>query len=204
MTFAQVLEDVRATTLDAYSNQDLPFDRLVKEINPHRDGIGVNAFSQYHGVSVRARGRGNERLQDRHVVFPENQIAQLSISVFWGNDGIKVWVGYSNAQFRERTIRRLLDNYRTVLDQTLENVSIRISNVNVLFDELTAVSSEAERHYGTVEPRSNCIHEVFENQVLKTPTPPQYYLRTKQDLRAAERKRKHFSLPVQVSRYPKK
>jgi amino acid adenylation domain-containing protein len=36
-TFVELLERVRATCLDAYTHQDLPFERVVEEIHPGRD-----------------------------------------------------------------------------------------------------------------------------------------------------------------------
>src|SRR5262249_35806344 len=36
-TFAELIRLVKARTLDAYANQDVPFDHVVKAVNPPRD-----------------------------------------------------------------------------------------------------------------------------------------------------------------------
>ena len=37
LTFRELLKNVRQTTLEAYSNQELPFEKLVQELQPQRD-----------------------------------------------------------------------------------------------------------------------------------------------------------------------
>src|SRR5207248_3331166 len=49
-TFAELLDQVKATTLDAYANQDLPFDRLVEDLAPHRDPARNPLFNTMFAV----------------------------------------------------------------------------------------------------------------------------------------------------------
>jgi len=44
-SFSDLLERVRNVTLEAYENQDIPFQKLVEELKPERD-LSRNVFYQ--------------------------------------------------------------------------------------------------------------------------------------------------------------
>ena len=117
-TFRELLARVRETTLGAYAHQDVPFERLVAELQPGRD-LGRHPLAQVFlafqhppdmftaltGLAVRpmAPAAGTVRIDlELHV---------------WEQDGeLRGSMVYSTDLFDAQTIRELADGLRTLLD----------------------------------------------------------------------------------------
>ncbi|CAL9609175.1 non-ribosomal peptide synthetase [Streptomyces sp. enrichment culture] len=79
-SFRELVERVRETSLDAYSHQDLPFDRLVEELNPVRHRARHPLFQV--GLELHSGGR-EIRLGglETRVEFLKMSVAKFDLSV---------------------------------------------------------------------------------------------------------------------------
>jgi amino acid adenylation domain-containing protein len=93
-TFLRELEAVRAMVLDVYRNQDLPFERLVEELAPHRS-LNVTpvfqvafAFQNAPETALRLPGLeitpvSNDELRTRHDLEIHVREQEGSLAIFW-------------------------------------------------------------------------------------------------------------------------
>ena len=108
-TFRELLQRVRATSLAAYAHQDLPFERLVEELQPSRDP-SYNAIFQ---VVFALQNTPDQELQLPGVTLQGMEVdagtAQLDLSLYiWETTGGLVCrLEYNTDLFEDATIRRL-------------------------------------------------------------------------------------------------
>ena len=133
MTFRELLRKVKETTLAAYSHQDLPFEKLVEELQPERS-LSHNPLFQVT-LSLQnipqALGLGN------FIVDPmgfDASTTRLDLEAyFWdlpeGLDGEFV---YSTDLFDRRTIQRLLQRFQILLGGLTRNPDARVSELPLL------------------------------------------------------------------------
>ena len=148
-SFLELLARVRAVTLNAYVNQDLPFDRLVKAINLPRDSSRAPVFQ----VKLVLQDALIPSLNISGLSFSpldlELGVAQLDLTLFLTEteDGLFVTLQYSTDLFVERTITRMLDHFERLLSGIIERPDDRL-------DELTKIIVAAEEEQRNVEQTS--------------------------------------------------
>jgi acyl carrier protein len=123
LTFEQLLERVRQVALGAYAHQDLPFEKLVEELQPERN-LSHNPLFQ---VAFALQNAPLETLR-----LPELQFAMidapntaarfdLTLSLWETTDGLAGWWEYNSDLFDEETIE-LLGEYLLVLLESITSV----------------------------------------------------------------------------------
>jgi amino acid adenylation domain-containing protein len=170
-TFRELLSRVRETALGAYANQDLPFEMLVKELQPERD-LSRNPLFQVMfalqnppGPALNLQGF---RLQSVEIGQTN---AQFDLSLFvWEDAGeVHAAADYRTDLFEAATIQRMLGHFHILVEGIVSNPEQRLSDLPIL--------TKAEREQLLIEwkgirtdyPRESCIHRLFEEQVERTP-----------------------------------
>ena len=169
--FEELLERVREVSLGAYSHQDLPFEKLVKELQPQR-GLSQNPLFQVLLIFQNAPRQASELTGltlSSLEIDPETAKFDLTLELAETAQGLSGWVEYSTDLFEAGTISRMVTHFRMLLEGVVANPAERLSSLPLLPTE--------ERHHLLVEwndtaaeyPKDACLQELFAAQVERTP-----------------------------------
>ncbi|HEY7768095.1 condensation domain-containing protein, partial [Longimicrobium sp.] len=176
-SFRESLRRVRETTLGAYEHQDVPFEKLVEELQPERSLSHSPLFQVMFTLQNLADGAGREgagtALPGLSVseagAEPASAKFDLSLTLAPTSHGLRGGLTYSADLFERGTVERMARHLERVLEQVGANVDVRLSRLDLLGNaERTLVLEEWNRT--TAEyPADLCIHELFEAQAARTP-----------------------------------
>ena len=170
-TFRELLGRVRGVTLGAYDHQDLPFERLVEELQPERN-LSHNplfqvafAFQDAYASALHLPGLTATPVK----VDTATALFDLTLFVEEHARGLRLVLEYNTGLFDAETIARMMGHLQTLLEGIVANSDRRLSDLPLL--------TEDERHQLFVEwndtateyPQDQCIHQLFEAQVERTP-----------------------------------
>jgi acyl carrier protein len=135
-TFLELLGRVRETALGAYAHQDLPFERLVDELDLNRDPSRNPLFQ---AVFVLHNTPSNELKLPGVDLSPfsiESSSVQfdLILSLSESRDGIAGVMAYNTDLFDEETINKMVIRYQTLLQVIVEDPSQRIADFRLISD----------------------------------------------------------------------
>ncbi|MBG6094018.1 amino acid adenylation domain-containing protein, partial [Actinomadura viridis] len=178
-SFAELLARVRETDLAAYAHQDLPFERLVEELNPARSLARHPLFQVALSLHHRDRAGSPWELPGLRV-RPENAgetvaaRVDLEISIAEQRDeggapaGIGGVIDYATDLFDEATARALAERLARVLEQVAADPRRRVSDLDVL-DEAERFRVVREWNDTARTVGGGSFPELFEAQVTRTP-----------------------------------
>jgi amino acid adenylation domain-containing protein len=185
-TFRELLDRVRQVTLAAYEHQDLPFDKLVEELQPVRS-LSQNPLFQ---VVFALQNTPMEQLVLPGLVLSsvelESKTARFNLELYvwkcadnfrnlWGkgwqqSDGLRGVVVYNTDLFDETTIATLRHHFQTLLESIVVNPDTQISELPLLTtEEQRSLLQQWSRHQSPY-PAAAGIHDLFETQVQQRPT----------------------------------
>ncbi|MBC1221785.1 TauD/TfdA family dioxygenase [Nostoc sp. UCD121] len=134
-SFRELLARVRQVTLEAYAHPDLPFEELVKALQPERNLSNTSPLFQVLFVL-------------QNTPMPSLDLPGLTLKEwFWRNDtarfelaifltktpqGINCTWRYNSELFAENAIARMASNFETLLDNIVKQPNARINTLEIL------------------------------------------------------------------------
>ncbi|MDB9510452.1 amino acid adenylation domain-containing protein [Kamptonema animale CS-326] len=169
-TFVQLLERVRKVALEAYAHQDLPFEKLVEELQPDRN-LSYTPLFQVMFVMHNApmpplelSGLTLKLLEIDSMMTPFD----LSLHLLETTGEIVGWVEYNTDLFEKATIQRFIGHFQTLLAGIVSAPETKIAELPLLTElerQELATGNNTETDY----PKDVCIHQLFEAQVERSP-----------------------------------
>jgi amino acid adenylation domain-containing protein len=184
-TFLELLKRVREVCTEAYAHQEMPFEKLVQEVQPSRD-LGGNPLSriafQLMDIPTFADAAGRESSASEPSITPLEVEPTTSmfdlnftLSEPWDSlllrraKGIRGVLAYRIDLFEAATVRRMLGHYQNLLLAAGNSPQRRLSDLDLLDgaerEQLLVEWNATTRDYGS--PVS--VHGLFEAQVERTP-----------------------------------
>jgi len=131
VSFLALLRQVRAVTLEAFENQDLPFDFLVNELRPRRDPSRSPFFQVVFAMQNMPRAPSMEGVR---ATLPkiDNGTAKFDLTLqLFADDGggLNGSVEFSTKLFDSVTIRRLIGHLDTLLQRATDGPELPIAQL---------------------------------------------------------------------------
>jgi amino acid adenylation domain-containing protein len=173
LTFRNLIRQVRSFALEAYSHQDVPFEKLVEELVPQRS-LDIHPLFQvmFTFQNIPKQIFEIPGLTIKEMAF-EAGIAKFDLSVeVWDDGEFHCQFEYNTDIFERSTIQRMLRHFEKLVNSALENPDLPIAKLAIISAEernqvLTGWNQTAAEY-----PHNLTIHRAFEEQAQGTPNAP--------------------------------
>jgi amino acid adenylation domain-containing protein len=171
-TFRQLLHRVRETALGAYANQDVPFEKLVEELNPVRDRSRSPLFQVMLVLQNVSQGDRSVLGNVEVSVFDSGRTSakfELLLSMTEQRDGLRCALQYNSDLFDRATIERMLEHYGLLLNAAVKDPSQRIADMPSMSPSECTRLLETFNATGIDFQRNLRLHDFFEQKAEEIP-----------------------------------
>ncbi|PYS97534.1 MAG: non-ribosomal peptide synthetase, partial [Acidobacteria bacterium] len=171
VTFRELLRQVREAALEAYAHQDLPFEKLVEELQPER-ALSHSPIFQVMLDLQNAPMRDMQLQGMRLTPLPfDSRMAKFDLTLTAGEEDGKLsgLLEYNTDLFDSATIERMAGHFKQLLETAVSNPDEQVSRLQILTEaereQILFEWNDTQAEYET----ARCIHELFERQAQRTP-----------------------------------
>jgi amino acid adenylation domain-containing protein len=171
LRISEFFERVREITLSAYGHQDVPFEKVVEAVHPQRS-LSHNPLFQVV-LALQNTPKSELRLPQLNVV-PEDEVyesAMFDLHVVLEERGDRI-IGalhYATDLFDRETIERWISSFSVLLTEMADGADDRILDLPILTEHERIRITQGFNDTRAVYAQEKLIHELFEEQVDRTP-----------------------------------
>ncbi|PZU94482.1 MAG: non-ribosomal peptide synthetase [Pseudanabaena sp.] len=168
LTFRELLHQTKKVTLEAYAHQDLPFEKLVEELQLERD-LSFNPIVQVtfalQSAPLLAIELSNLKLSPLKDI--KNSIIKfdLEVNAWETSEGLVLDWGYNSDLFDAATMVRMTQHYQNLLEQIVSDRELPIHKIPILTVTEQKQILETWNNTATTYPQVQSIAAIFEEQV---------------------------------------
>ena len=169
-SFRELMARLKEVCLRAYARQDIPFEKLVEELQPERS----LSHSPIFQVLFALQNAPMQALQlpgvdlERSPIHTGTSIFDMSWFAIEIPEGMLLRVEYCIDLFDEASIRRTLRHFQKLLEEAVSHPSHRISQL-ALLTEPERVKVLEEFNATETEFPSRCVHALVEQVAARVP-----------------------------------
>ncbi|WP_051541154.1 non-ribosomal peptide synthetase [Caldalkalibacillus mannanilyticus] len=170
-TFMEFLQEVKEMTLQSYENQEYPFEELVEHLNVERD-LSRNALFNTM-FTLQNTGQEEGELQGlRLQAYPQKHTISkfdLNINVVESEEGMLCSIEYATSLYMRETIELMAEHFTQLMKDVINDPQEKLLNLEMITagekTQILSVFNDTTADY----PREKTIHQMFEEQVERTP-----------------------------------
>ncbi|UCH92294.1 MAG: amino acid adenylation domain-containing protein [Candidatus Aminicenantes bacterium] len=169
--FTTLLEEVKKRTLEAFENQDYPFEYLVEQVELERDTSRNPLFdTMFSLLNMEAPVFEIPGLKLAAVDYkrPTAQF-DLTLTALESDQRLSFAFEYSTTLFKEESIRWFIVYFKKILEAVIENKTIKLKEIDIIPADQ---KQEIMYHFNNTAkgyPEDKTIHHLFADQVEQTP-----------------------------------
>lgn len=170
-SFRRFLQQVKENTLEAFANQDIPFELLVERQSPNRDLGSSPLFQVMFGLQNALKQTHKLPGLSMSNTSVENGTAKFDLSLVLHEEGqhISGAIEFATDLYNLETVQRMVEHYQVLLEHALEDPEEKISHLRML-PELQVRQLVFEWNRTDADFQSDrCVHQLFEEHACQNP-----------------------------------
>lgn len=167
-SFRKLLWQVRETALDAYAHQNLPFEKIVEELQPTRDmsrNVLFQVFFMLQRDPVAALGLPGLQVSPMWLSNGTTQF-DLTLGVTDTDEELYGWLEYNTDLYDTITIARMATCFQNLLEGIVAHPDQHISDLPLLTQTERTQILEQWNASSIPLPLTGLVHQLFEQQVM--------------------------------------